>query len=144
MMGCHEVQKSALGVSVGDHDPRSNLVPIVEDNSSCTAIADADLLHYCPSAQACPMGFGSTCQGLRQGTHTAAHEAPQTADTGRTPHTVMQEHIGCAGHGWTTMRADHSIGGQGGLDRVRFKTLVEKLLHTLREQLEQHTQVPIV
>ena len=89
------------------------------------------------------MGRGSTGQGLRNGAHTTTHKAPQTTDARRASHAVVQEHIGCAGHGWTTIRANHPIGRQRGLDLVGLEALVEELLHALRQQFEEYGQVPI-
>jgi hypothetical protein len=59
MVWRHEVEKRDLGISVGDHDRRGNLVPGVEDYPGRPAIGDGDVLDRCPRSQDRPMRRGS-------------------------------------------------------------------------------------
>ena len=92
MVWRHEVEKRHLGIRVGDHDRRGNLVSVVEDHPGRPAIGDSDVLYCCPGSQDRPMRRGSARQGLRNGAHATAHKPPQPRTPVALPHTMVQKH----------------------------------------------------
>ena len=88
-----------------------------------------------------PLARAADGDGLRDGAHAAAHEAPQAAVSGDAAHAVVQQDVGRARRARAAVGADHAVGGERDFDLLGFEPLVEELGGALREDLDQGDDV---